>query len=196
MEDYVAIVQQFGRTYRAFLSAFESQVGHAMPRWRILLALTEPDGAWSQKRLVERLRIDPGALTRQLKALEAIGWVERSIDARDNRITNVRLTSEGRHAVEASLPQRNVFLRETMGALPDEALAALSDALTQLEARIAGLGQCVPSPVDAGSVQSTGVDAPDTVDAPEAADGSDPADAQETPDASRGAGSSSAVPTR
>ncbi|MBU6486585.1 MAG: MarR family winged helix-turn-helix transcriptional regulator [Burkholderiales bacterium] len=178
MEDYVAIVQQFGRTYRAFLSAFESQVGHAMPRWRILLALTEPDGAWSQKRLVERLRIDPGALTRQLKALEAIGWVERSVDTRDNRITNVRLTSEGRRAVEASLPQRNVFLRETMGALPDEALAALSDALTQLEARIAGLGQCVPLPVDAADEGLAGPDAPDTADA------------------SRGTGSSSAVPTR
>lgn len=199
MEDYVAIVQQFGRTYRAFLSAFESQVGHAMPRWRILLALTEPDAAWSQKRLVERLRIDPGALTRQLKALEAIGWVERSSDTRDNRITNVRLTSEGRRAVEASLPQRNVFLRETMGALPDEALAALSDALTKLEARIAGLGQCVPLPGDAGDRAPIGRDAPETADEADTAgapDAADDLDAPDTADASRGAGSSSAAPTR
>lgn len=136
MEDYVGIVQQFGRTYRAFLSGFESHVGHAMPRWRIMLALTEPGGEWSQKRLVERLRVDPGALTRQLKTLEAIGWIERSVDTRDNRITNVRLTDEGRRAVDASLPQRNAFLLETMGSLPDEALAALSDALAKLEARI------------------------------------------------------------
>lgn len=136
MEDYVAIVQQFGRTYRAFMQAFEAQVGHAMPRWRILRTLTEPDGEWSQKRLVECLRIDPGALTRQLKALEAIGWIERSTDARDNRITNVRLTDEGRRVVDASLPQRNAFFLDTMGSLPDDALAALSGALTQLEARI------------------------------------------------------------
>jgi DNA-binding MarR family transcriptional regulator len=136
MEDYVGIVQQFGRTYRAFLSGFEAQVGHAMPRWRILLALTEPGGEWSQKRLVERLRVDPGALTRQLKTLEALAWIERSVDARDNRITNVKLTEEGRRAVDASLPQRNAFLLETMGSLPDEALAALSDALAKLEARI------------------------------------------------------------
>ncbi|MGG1944985.1 MarR family winged helix-turn-helix transcriptional regulator [Trinickia sp. NRRL B-1857] len=143
MEDYIAIVQQFGRTYRSFMSAFEAQVGHAMPRWRILLALTDPDGEWSQKRLVERLRIDPGALTRQLKSLEALGWIERSVDARDNRITNVRLTNEGRHAVDASLPQRNAFLLETMGALPDDALSALSDALAKLEARI---GEVADSP--------------------------------------------------
>ena len=107
MEDYVAIVQQFGRTYRAFLSAFESQVGHAMPRWRILLALTEPDAAWSQKRLVERLRIDPGALTRQLKSLDALGWIERASDARDNRVTNVTLTADGRAAFDACLPRRS-----------------------------------------------------------------------------------------
>lgn len=140
MEDYVTIVQQFGRTYRAFMSAFEVRVGHAMPRWRILRMLTEPDGEWSQKRLVERLRIDPGALTRQLKALEALGWIERSVDTRDNRITNVKLTEEGRRMVDASLPQRNAFLRETMGALPDDALMALSDALTKLEVRIGEIG--------------------------------------------------------
>ncbi|MGN6317947.1 MarR family winged helix-turn-helix transcriptional regulator [Trinickia sp.] len=151
MEDYVGIVQQFGRTYRAFLSGFEARVGHAMPRWRILLALTEPGGEWSQKRLVERLRVDPGALTRQLKTLEALGWIERSVDARDNRITNVKLTEEGRRAVEASLPQRNAFLLETMGSLPDEALAALSDALAKLEARIGDVAGSALSVETAGS---------------------------------------------
>ena len=177
MEDYVAIVQQFGRTYRAFMSGFEAHVGHALPRWRILLALTDPEGEWSQKRLVERLRIDPGALTRQLKALEAIGWIERSIDARDNRITNVRLTEDGRAAVDASLPQRNAFLRETMGALPDEALAALSGALTKLEARVGDFAQGIPLSAD-------------DVDRTEGAE------AGQTDEASRDGASSSTAPTR
>ena len=135
--DYVGTVQQFGRTYRAFMSAFEAQVGHPMTRWRILRALASQQGEWSQKRLVEHLRIDPGALTRQLKALELLGWVARSTDARDNRITNVALTRSGAAAVEESVPRRNAFLRDTMGARPDDARAALSSALCQLEARIA-----------------------------------------------------------
>jgi DNA-binding MarR family transcriptional regulator len=139
-QGHVAIVQQFGRTYRAFMAAFEAHVGHAMPRWRILRTLADADAPCSQKRLVEYLRIDPGALTRQLKALEALGWIARSTDARDNRITNVVLTDEGAHVVEASMPQRNAFLRETMGALPEAALAALSDALGKLEAKIAEVG--------------------------------------------------------
>ena len=136
-QDRIAVVQQFGRTYRAFMSAFETQVGQPMPRWRILLALHEHAGELSQKKLVERLRVDPGALTRQLKALELLGWVARSTDTRDNRITNVVLTRAGAAAVEESLPRRNAFLRETMGALPADARAALSSALCQLETRIA-----------------------------------------------------------
>ena len=91
-QDRVAVMQQFGRTYRAFMSAFEAHVGHPLPRWRILLALHEQAGESSQKRLVERLRVDPGALTRQLKTLEGMGWIARSMDTRDNRVTNVRLT--------------------------------------------------------------------------------------------------------
>jgi len=145
-QDRVAIMQQFGRTYRAFMSAFEAQVGHPMPRWRIMLALHDQGGESSQKRLVERLRVDPGALTRQLKALEVLGWISRSMDERDNRITNVRLTEAGMAATQASLPRRNAFLHDTMAGLPDEALTALSGALQMLEVRIgevaaAGQGQ-------------------------------------------------------
>ncbi|MEW6342312.1 MAG: MarR family transcriptional regulator [Paraburkholderia sp.] len=145
-QDRVAIMQQFGRTYRAFMSAFEAQVGHPMPRWRIMLALHDQGGQSSQKRLVERLRVDPGALTRQLKALEVLGWISRSMDERDNRITNVRLTEAGMAATQASLPRRNAFLHDTMAGLPDEALTALSGALQMLEVRIgevaaAGQGQ-------------------------------------------------------
>ncbi|HEY2022885.1 MarR family winged helix-turn-helix transcriptional regulator [Paraburkholderia sp.] len=135
-QDRVAVMQQFGRTYRTFMSAFEAQVGHPLPRWRILLALHDQGGESSQKRLVERLRVDPGALTRQLKALEGMGWIARSMDTRDNRVTNVRLTEVGRAATEESLPRRNAFLHDTMAGLPDEALGALSSALKMLEARI------------------------------------------------------------
>ncbi|HEV3424868.1 MAG TPA: MarR family transcriptional regulator [Paraburkholderia sp.] len=135
-QDRVAIVQQFGRTYRAFMSAFEAQVGHPLPRWRVMLALHDQGGESSQKRLVERLRVDPGALTRQLKALEGLGWIVRRMDERDNRVTNVRLTETGLSVTEASLPRRNAFLHDTMAALPDDALAALSGALKMLELRI------------------------------------------------------------
>ncbi|WP_144110919.1 MarR family winged helix-turn-helix transcriptional regulator [Paraburkholderia sp. BCC1886] len=157
-QDRVAVMQQFGRTYRAFMSAFEAQVGHPLPRWRILLALHAQDGESSQKRLVERLRVDPGALTRQLKTLEALGWIARSMDTRDNRVTNVHLTAAGQSAIEESLPRRNAFLHDTMAALPDDALAALGGALTMLEARIAEVA-ATESVIAAGSAATQTEDA-------------------------------------
>jgi MarR family transcriptional regulator, organic hydroperoxide resistance regulator len=135
-QDRIAVMQQFGRTYRAFMSAFETAVGQPMPRWRILLALHEQAGVSSQKLLVERLKVDPGALTRQLKTLEALGWIVRSVDVRDNRVSNVALTPQGRAAAEEGLPRRNAFLNDTMAALPDDAIEALSSALHMFEARI------------------------------------------------------------
>ncbi|KVC76523.1 MarR family transcriptional regulator [Burkholderia ubonensis] len=144
-QDRVAILQQFGRTYRAFLTAFEAHVGQPMPRWRIMVALHSLGGESSQKRLVEILRIDPGALTRQLKSLDALGWVERESDERDNRVTNVKLTADGRVAFEASLPRRRAFLDKTVARLPDEVLTALSGALAMLEERIAEVGTPPPA---------------------------------------------------
>jgi len=146
----IAFIQQFGRTYRAFMQAFESQVGHPMPRWRILLALHDHAGELSQKRLVERLRVDPGALTRQLKTLEALGWIARSVDQRDNRVSNVVLTDTGRAVTEAGMPRRNEFLHETLSTLPDDAVTALSGALRALEQRI--------QEVAAGTAEVSGTD--------------------------------------
>ncbi|GBH25351.1 MarR family winged helix-turn-helix transcriptional regulator [Burkholderia vietnamiensis] len=143
--DRIAILQQFGRTYRAFMSAFETHVGQPMPRWRIMVGLHTLDGQASQKKLVEVLRIDPGALTRQLKSLDALGWIERASDARDNRVTNVTLTAAGRAAFDACLPRRKAFLDRTVAQLPDDVLTALSGALALLESRIAAVGS-TPSP--------------------------------------------------
>ncbi|SDV48181.1 MarR family winged helix-turn-helix transcriptional regulator [Chitinasiproducens palmae] len=134
-------MRQFGRTYRTFLAAFEAAVGLPMQRWRVLLSLHQRDEAISQKQLAEHLQIDPGALTRQLKHLQAMGWIERAVDARDNRITNVSLSSAGRAAVDDALPRRNAFLETVTVALPDDMLNVLSTALglfeTQLREQVA-----------------------------------------------------------
>jgi len=140
-QDRIAVVQQFGRTYRAFMAAFEASVGQPMPRWRVLMALYDQvSPIQSQKQLVERLTMDPGALTRQLKQLEALGWIERSTDARDNRLTNVVLTAQGRAVVEQSLPRRQAFLASSLAGVPDHELSAMQHALKIMEDTVARIG--------------------------------------------------------
>lgn len=134
-----AVVQQFGRTYRAFMTAFESHVGVPMPRWRIMLALRDWPAAQPQKKLVEALGMDPGALTRQVQQLEQQGWIARSVDERDNRLTNVVLTDTGRQEIDKAIPARDAFLANTMDGLPDDQLRSLAYMLTMFETRIASV---------------------------------------------------------
>lgn len=127
-----------GQTYRVMQSAFSGRVGHALPRWRILLALHDnTGGGMAQKQLAERLQMDPGALTRQLKVLEQLGWIERATDARDNRLTNVSLSDAGLAVVLDCMPRRIAFINATLDGLPDDLVHALSEALAQIETRLA-----------------------------------------------------------
>ena len=125
-------IQQLGRTYRAFMAAFEANIGQSMPRWRILLNLHQA-GELSQKELALRLRTDPGALTRQIKAIESLGWVQRHNDAKDNRLTNVALTAQGKKVVEETLPRRTRFVENAFGDLSLDEVNALGKMLRTLE---------------------------------------------------------------
>jgi DNA-binding MarR family transcriptional regulator len=128
-------IQQLGRTYRALMAAFEARLGLSMPRWRILLALHQA-GERSQKQLALDLRMDPAALTRQIKAIEQQGWVERHSDATDNRLTNVALTESGRALVARTLPRRTAFIETAFGDMSSQEMNELSVLLHALEERL------------------------------------------------------------
>ena len=134
------LMQHLGQTYRTLQSAFSRQVGHALPRWRILFALYE-QGETSQKALAIRCHLDPASLTRLLQAMQKQGWIERAIDPHDNRLTLASLTADGRTVVESALPQRAAFFRALLDGLSGDQVDALNDTLSRLEdnaARIAG----------------------------------------------------------
>lgn len=122
-----------GQTYRVMQTAFSSKVGHALPRWRILLALHE-SGQCSQKHLAERCRLDPASLTRQLQAMQKLGWIARAVDAQDNRLTNANLTPAGQAVVNQALPKRAAFFEESLKGLSGADIDTLNRVLSVLEA--------------------------------------------------------------
>lgn len=130
------IVQHLGQTYRAMQAAFSSRVGHALPRWRILLALHEC-GQCSQKMLAERCRLDPASLTRLLQAMQQQGWITRSADPNDNRVTNAILTAEGQAVVNQALPRRAAFFEESLQGLSNQDIQMLTHVLDVLERNFA-----------------------------------------------------------
>ncbi|MBK9131428.1 MAG: MarR family transcriptional regulator [Gammaproteobacteria bacterium] len=128
------LLQQIGRTGRAMYAAFETQVGQALPRWRILQALHERKSA-TQKQLTAQLLINPGALTRQMKTLEQEGLIARRNNPQDRRSTTVSLTPSGRAALRAAQPARKAFLRQALRGLPEERQSAAMETLELLERR-------------------------------------------------------------
>ena len=133
------LLRQLGRTARAMYAAFEAEVGYALPRWRILQALQE-HGGLTQKRLAEQLAMDPGALTRQLKALEAEGLIARRRAPADNRLSDVSLTAAGARAVASVQPLRRAFTRKVLKGLPKEEMRATVATLARLEERFRRMG--------------------------------------------------------
>ncbi|AQV98653.1 MarR family transcriptional regulator [Cupriavidus necator] len=133
----VAVLQQFGRSYRAYAAAFEQRIGLPLPRWRILHALHQQEGAIAQKALADHVGMDPGALTRQLKAMQELGWVERSTSERDNRVTHVTLSRTGQEVVARAMPLRSSFLEDVLSEVSPSTMQELSRGLARLEAGIA-----------------------------------------------------------
>lgn len=58
-------------------------------------------------------------------------------DARDNRLTNVSLSDAGLAVVLECMPRRIAFINATLDGLPDDLVHALSEALLQIETRLA-----------------------------------------------------------
>jgi DNA-binding MarR family transcriptional regulator len=133
--EQLKVLQQLGRTYRTFLSAYEKEVGHFLPRWRVMLYLYTEQQPCPQKRLGDASHMDPGALSRQLSTLESLGWIIRDTDRHDKRITNVSLTEQGKQQVEDSLPKRAAFIKRVLGGISDKQLRQLMDSLLLLETR-------------------------------------------------------------
>lgn len=131
----IRVMQKLGRTYRTLLAAFSASIGQPMPRWRVMLMLYQ-QGEMSQKQLSELLRMDPAALTRQIKVIEHLGWVRRHNDALDNRLTNVALSPAGIQVVEQAMPARQAFIQRALSDLSDADLTVLSGTLDTLERRL------------------------------------------------------------
>ena len=128
--------QQLGRTYRSLIAAFDQQLGMPLSRWRILICLHQKDGCLSQKQLVRLLRIDPAAVTRQLKSIESLGLIERFTDEQDNRLTNVRLSPAGYELVEATLPRRRRLVEAMLQDFSDQDLSQLISLLGNWESAL------------------------------------------------------------
>ena len=81
----------FAQAYKQWLEP----MGLTYPQYLVMLLLWEKDGR-SVNELGQPLMLDSGTLTPLLKRMEKAGFVTRRRDERDERVTRVFLTDDGR----------------------------------------------------------------------------------------------------
>ncbi len=88
--------------------------------------------------LADRLGVDSPAVTRKVQQLERAGLLERSADITDGRACLVRLTVEGRGAIERLLRARQGWLAELLEGWPEADRKELARLLRLFASTIVG----------------------------------------------------------
>jgi DNA-binding MarR family transcriptional regulator len=119
----------YSRVYKPVLD----QLGLTYTQYIAIIALWEEDGQ-TVKSLSDKLFLEPSTVTPMLKRLEAMGYLTRARDARDERNVRISLTDAGRALREKGLGFGKITV-EASGLTPEEfpvlqkAIARLRDNL-------------------------------------------------------------------
>jgi DNA-binding MarR family transcriptional regulator len=77
--------------------------------------------------------VQPPTMSRIVAALEEDGWVERTADRADRRVSFVATTAKGDLELERVRAERNAFLASRLGRLDPAEVAAVIAAIPGLE---------------------------------------------------------------
>ncbi|MFF9773885.1 MarR family winged helix-turn-helix transcriptional regulator [Streptomyces sp. NPDC013978] len=126
------------------LAAVEERV--TLPQFRMLVVLSVR-GATKLVVLADQLQVAPSTAMRMVDRLIAAGLADRQTNPDNRRETLLRLTDEGRRAVEEVMARRRAELATVVERLAPNQRAALVDALTAFNA--AGGEPAAPAADDA-----------------------------------------------
>jgi len=130
------IARQLALTHKA-LHAWTDAVlathGSSLTTWIVLhnASLAPPPGL-SQREIADGMGIGGPALVRHIDRLEAEGYVERTRDSSDRRITRVTLTPRGRRLHERLTTQMREIDEDLRSSLTAAELRTLQRALTKI----------------------------------------------------------------
>ena len=102
----------------------------------------ERHGEMSQRELAERVRVTPATISGMLKRMERAGFICRTADANDARVSLVSLTEEGRAQCEIAKRLFDETCCQMLEGLDEESLAQLKSLLTRIQANLGGQSCC------------------------------------------------------
>lgn len=119
----------YSRVYKPVLE----QLGLTYPQYITIICLWEEDNQ-TVKGLSEKLFVEPSTMTPMLKRLEAMGFVRRERDSKDERSVRVALTDAGRSVREKAFAYREVTAKAA-GLSPEE-FRILQKAIVRLRSNL------------------------------------------------------------
>lgn len=140
--------EQSARVFRAFLRTLrlhrrlmiKTMAGHGThPGQAICLRLLQDNDGATQRDLAAELHIARPTMSKMLGGMEKAGFVERRPDERDQRLTRVFLTADGRELAHELGTVAGAMINETIGSLPESDRAELARLLEELGSRMAAV---------------------------------------------------------
>ena len=117
--------------YTLRMDALLKRVGMDVPRWRVLMLLTEHDRA-SISELAEHAIIRMSTMTKIVHRMKADGYVDTRVSATDGRVTEVLLLPKGRQSVKQVRAQAGRVFQQAFYNLNDSQLVGLNEVLRQI----------------------------------------------------------------
>jgi DNA-binding MarR family transcriptional regulator len=97
------------------------------------LATLEGNSPLTLTELAAAERVRPPTMTRIIAALEEAGLVVRSIDKKDRRCSNLKLSGDGKRLIARARSRKTAYLAARITALSDSERATLTAATEILE---------------------------------------------------------------
>ena len=113
------MLAQLCRLHRQRADVLLNEIGLHVGQEMILCVLWESEGV-TQTELAEHLQVQPATVTNTLQRLEREGFVERREDSKDQRVSRVYTTEEGRNLKMAVQEKWSQLEEESFGGLSTE----------------------------------------------------------------------------
>ncbi|TDQ41136.1 MarR family winged helix-turn-helix transcriptional regulator [Aureibacillus halotolerans] len=129
------IFMQLQSVNKEIYSTFETCFGASTSRIEILHYLLQHDEV-TQTSLQREVNIDPAAVTRHLKQLEASGTIYRYKKPDDQRATWVKLDEDERRHIEQSYKEKSQFIEETLAGFSEKELEHFLSMLNKISQNV------------------------------------------------------------
>jgi len=124
-----------GRLQATRLDQMMDEIGLFRGQAILLLLLGEQD-EMTHSEIAERLQISPAAATKVIKRMEALGYVRRTADAQDERVSRVVLEDAGREKIaqiQGVFERINALLVQ---GIPEEQLRVYREVLGKMHGNL------------------------------------------------------------